>query len=258
MRYVVTKNFQDKMTGEYYGIGAIYETISEKRASDLERSGYIAEENTEIATLAMQQAGMQQAGMQQSGMQAGSQAAQQMQQQIQKDAEAYTIVDGKRVPVKEALKAEEMYNENITVTGITKDHDNTTEPVKAGATAQNSQQNEAMQAAKEMLTQNQQQQTAVRSKQSGQKAVGKELKQAGQQVQQQEQQDQQTAQQEQQKAQQQAKQAGQQAQGSTVNKALEQKAQQFNEAAPLDAHAELNENAQTSQAAEQKTKANKK
>ena len=62
MRYVVTKNFQDKMTGEYYGIGAIYETVSEKRAAELERSGYIAEENTEIAALALQQNSLHQAG----------------------------------------------------------------------------------------------------------------------------------------------------------------------------------------------------
>jgi hypothetical protein len=254
MRYVVTNNFTDKFTGEYYSIGETYEIMNDKRARDLERGGYIAPENTDIASQNNQQSQMAQSGQAaQGGQSSQSGQAAQVQQQIQKEVEPYTYVDGKRVPLKEALQAEEIFNENIKTTGITQDHDNSTEPVKAGGIAQNNQQNQAQQAAQQQQQQ-MQQQAALRTKQSGQQAVGQELQQAQQQVEQQEQQEQQTAQQEAQKAEQQAQQQAQQqgeTGGSTVNKSLEQKSQEFNQAAPLSGHDEAAQAA----ANETKTKA---
>ena len=51
MRYIVTKNFLDKYTGENFKVGAIYETINKRRANEHEKGGYIAPENTEDANV---------------------------------------------------------------------------------------------------------------------------------------------------------------------------------------------------------------
>lgn len=49
--------------------------------------------------------------------------------------EAYTIVNGKRIPVSQALEAEKAREEQVTKTGIQQAHDNSSEPVQSGKTA---------------------------------------------------------------------------------------------------------------------------
>lgn len=54
-----------------------------------------------------------------------------------KYAEAKTVVNGQEVSVKQAQAAEEAFNQQNTQTGIQQHHDNSTEAVQAGQTAQN-------------------------------------------------------------------------------------------------------------------------
>jgi hypothetical protein len=158
---------------------------------------------------------------------------QQQLEEIRKNNEAKTVVNGKEVPLKEALKAEELYNEQNTQTGITQAHDNSSEAVKAGGFAQNMQQQEMQQT----QMQGQQVQKIKQSDvQSGQKEVEQLLGQAQQQVQQEEQQAQQQAQQKQQSG------YNIQPKGN-VNSKLEEKAQQFNQASPLEPHEEATKEA---------------
>jgi hypothetical protein len=49
--------------------------------------------------------------------------------------EAYTIVNGKRIPLSQAQAAEQAREEQVTKTGIQQAHDNSTEPVQSGKTA---------------------------------------------------------------------------------------------------------------------------
>ena len=122
--------------------------------------------------------------MKQSIQQMSEEQKQQELQKIQQNTEAKTVINGKEVPLKEALKAEELFNEQNTQTGINQAHDNSSEAVKAGGFAQNMQQQEA------------QGQQAVKQSnvQSGQKEFEKHLEQARQQVLQEEQQAQQSQQ----------------------------------------------------------------
>jgi hypothetical protein len=53
--------------------------------------------------------------------------------------EAKTIVNGKTVSLEEAVKAEQSLNEQVKQTGVNESHNNNTEAVQAGATAQNAQ-----------------------------------------------------------------------------------------------------------------------
>jgi hypothetical protein len=163
--------------------------------------------------------------MKQSVQQMSEEQKQQELQKIQQNTEAKTVVNGKEVPLKEALKAEELFNEQNTQTGINQAHDNSTEAVKAGGFAQNMQQQE---------TQGQQVQAVKQSNvQSGQKEIEKHLEQARQQVLQEEQQ-----------AQQQNQQAGYNIQPKgNIDSKLQEKAQQFNQATPLQPHAEATEEA---------------
>ena len=173
MRYIVTKNFLDKYTGENFEVGAVYETINKRRASDLENGGYIAPENTEYAQCEIAQGNTQG-----------------QDQQLQQEVEPYTVLNGQHVPLKEALKVEEMREENINTTGIRQEHDNDSEPVKAGAKAkgQGKAQGKAQgkQAGKP---------AALRQSnmQSGQQDTQQHTQQAQQQVKQQEQQAQQAS-----------------------------------------------------------------
>lgn len=173
--------------------------------------------------------------MNQSIQQMSEEQKQQELQKIRQNTEAKTVVNGKEVPLKEALKAEELFNEQNTQTGITQAHDNSSEAVKAGGFAQNTQQ------AQQQQTQGQQSKIVKQSDvQSGQKEIEKHLEQARQQVLQEEQQAQQQAQQ----TQQQTQQAGYNIQPKgTTNTKLEEKGKQFNQATPLTPHAEASEEA---------------
>lgn len=156
MRYVVTKNFQDKYTKEYYGIGATYETTNTERAAELERGGYIAPENTEAAQMAQTQAAQ------------NSQANNQTHSQMAAQNEPKTVVNGKVVPINKAQAAEAARENNVTKTGIQQAHDNSTEPVQSGKTAKN--------AATQQTTQ---QQTIRQSNmQSGQQEMEQHINQA--------------------------------------------------------------------------------
>ena len=170
--------------------------------------------------------------MKQANQQMSEQQKQQELQNIRQNTEAKTVVNGKEVPLKEALKAEELYNEQNTQTGINQSHDNSSEAVKAGGFAQNMQQQGAQQ------TQMQGQQKIKQSDvQSGQKEFEQHLEQARQQVQQEEQQAQQ-------QAQQQKQQAGYNIQPKgNINSKLEEKGQQFNQATQLQPHEEASQEA---------------
>jgi hypothetical protein len=169
-------------------------------------------------------------GMQQQNQQMSEQQKQQELQKIRQNTEAKTVINGKEVPLKEALKAEELFNEQNTQTGINQAHDNSSEAVKAGGFAQNMQQ----QGMQQSQMQGQQSQKIKQADvQSGQKELEKHMEQAKQQVQQEEQQ-----------AQQQAQQSGYNIQPKgNVNSKLEEKAQKFNEATPLKPHEEATQEA---------------
>jgi hypothetical protein len=158
-------------------------------------------------------------GTQQQGQQMSEQQKQQELQNIRQNTEAKTVVNGKEVPLKEALKAEELFNEQNTQTGINQAHDNSSEAVKAGGFAQNMQQ----QGMQQNQMQGQQSQIVKQSDvQSGQQELEKHLEQA----------------------QQQQQQAGYNIQPKgNVNSKLEEKAQQFNEASPLQPHEEASKEA---------------
>jgi hypothetical protein len=165
-------------------------------------------------------------GAQQQNQQMSEQQKQQELQKIRQNNEAKTVVNGKEVPLKESLKAEELYNEQNTQTGINQAHDNSSEAVKAGGFAQNMQQ----QGMQQNQMQGQQSQIVKQSDvQSGQQELEKHLEQAKQQVQQEEQQKQQSGYNIQPKG--------------NINSKLEEKAQQFNEASPLQPHEEASKEA---------------
>jgi hypothetical protein len=132
-RYIVTKSFQDRYSRQYYGVGETYETNDQNRGFELENGGYIAQENTEMASMAMQQKANQ-------ASQANSQATSQANQQAQKAAEPMTVVNGQVMSVKDAQKALEAAEAANTKTGIQQMHDNSTEAVGAGKVAQQNQQ----------------------------------------------------------------------------------------------------------------------
>ena len=72
--------------------------------------------------------------------QATNQATNQANQKNQaaaKYAEAKTVVNGQEVSVQQAQAAEEAFNKQNTQTGIQQHHDNSSEAVQAGQTAQN-------------------------------------------------------------------------------------------------------------------------
>lgn len=133
-RYVVTMNFKDRYTGKYYGIGSIFETDNEERAAELERGGYIAPENTEAARFAMQQAELNRQATQ------NAEEVSKAHSQIQTNAEAKTVVNGKVVSITQAQKAEAAANAEMKQTGIRDIHNNVTEPVEAGQVASQQQQ----------------------------------------------------------------------------------------------------------------------
>jgi hypothetical protein len=189
---------------------------------------------------------MNEKDMNQQNQQMSEQQLQQELQNIRQNTEAKTVVNGKEVPLKEALKAEELFNEQNTQTGINQAHDNSSEAVKAGGFAQNTQQ----QGMQQSQMQGQQQSKLVKQSdvQSGQKEVEKHLEQAKQQVQQEEQQAQQQAQQKQQSG------YNIQPKGN-VNSKLEEKGQQFNEASPLQPHEEASKEATKSSKAKAKNQA---
>ena len=62
----------------------------------------------------------------------------QLAQQIAKDNELKTILNGKEVPLQEAQAAEEAFNQQNTQTGIQAHHDNSSEAVQVGQVGQNS------------------------------------------------------------------------------------------------------------------------
>lgn len=133
-RYVVTMNFKDRYTGKYYGIGSIFETDNAERAAELERGGYIAPENTEAARFAMQQAELNQQAAQ------NAEEVSKAHSQIQTNAEAKTVVNGKIVSITQAQQAEAAANAAMKQTGIRDIHNNVTEPVEAGQVASQQQQ----------------------------------------------------------------------------------------------------------------------
>lgn len=132
-RYIVTKSFQDRYTREYYGVGESYETNDENRGFELENGGYIAQENTEMASMAMQQKTNQ-------ANQTNNQASSQGNQAAQKAAEPMTVLNGQVMSVKDAQRALEIAEMSATKTGIQSIHDNSTEPVQAGQEAQENKQ----------------------------------------------------------------------------------------------------------------------
>lgn len=126
MKYEVVKNFQDKYTKEYYGIGFTYETEDTNRAEELERGGFIVLEGSEAAKMATT-----------------------VEATTKDNEEAYTIVDGKKVSLNQAQAKQEAAETNTKATGVTKNHDNHSEAVEAGKTAQNQQNTQTKQAAKQ-------------------------------------------------------------------------------------------------------------
>ncbi len=51
MEYTVLKNFKDKYTNKYYGMGFSYESEDTERLAELERGGYIAAKDSEMAQM---------------------------------------------------------------------------------------------------------------------------------------------------------------------------------------------------------------
>jgi hypothetical protein len=202
MEFTVLKNFKDKYTNKYYGMGFTYETEDAERAAELERGGYVAPKDSELAQMVQTNSKTQ-----------GNQATNQNEQAMD---EAYTVINGKRVSLKQAQQAQEAQENQATQTGIQQAHDNSTEAVKAGAKGK---QTRAQQ------TQQTQQTVKQGNIQSGQQELEQHVQQSGQQAQQQAQQ-----------------------QGQTPNQALEQKAQQFNEVTKLDQHNEATQQGQQARA----------
>lgn len=157
-QYVVVHAFQDKYTKQYYGVGSIYDATDENRAMDLENGGYIVPDNTEAANAAKAMAKGEQAAK------ANAQELQQAYQQIKKDVEPKTVVNGKVVPLKAAQAAEAAFSVKNTQTGVQAHHDNSTEAVPAGGLAQ-----------QKVQSQSQQQAQYQANAQSGQQALEKEL-----------------------------------------------------------------------------------
>lgn len=168
-QYVVIHAFQDKFTKKYYGVGSIYEATDENRAFDLENRGYITPDNTEAANIAKASA---------QSDPSTSPELKSAHQQIQKDAEAKTIVNGKIVSVKDVQTAQQALEAKTNQqTGIQEHHTNSTEAVAAGQVAKNQAQTQAQMQAQQAMTQAQQQMT-VANMQSGQQALEKELQSA--------------------------------------------------------------------------------
>lgn len=241
-QYVVTKNFQDRLTRKYYSIGSIYETSDDQRAFDLELGGYIAPVNTEMASLAKAEAEANKVD------QANAQKVAEANQQAKQNAEAKTVVNGKVVSLKAAQMAEAQFNAKNTQTGVQNYHNNTTEAVQAGQVAQ--QQTQAQ--ARTQATNQQSQQQAVQAGrivnahdvQSGQAEVLKEAEMAEQQLQQ---------------RQQAAQQAQQQGGSPTASGAEASSAQMYNQGgysmADYNQEAQNKGTAQTSQQMNQNAKA---
>lgn len=135
--YVVTKSFQDRLTKQYYGVGSIYTTDDANRASELENRGYIAPVNTEAANVAKDHAAAQAAAKANASGMATNQEA----------SELKTVVNGKVVPLKQAMAAEAAYNATVKQTGIQQAHNNSTESVQAGQVASQQTTNAASQQA---------------------------------------------------------------------------------------------------------------
>lgn len=177
MKYVVLKNFKDKYTNQYYGMGFTYETEEAERAAELERGGYIAVEGSEMAQMVQSNQ--------------TSQAAQTNKQNGQAAEEAYTVINGKRVSLSQAQAAEAAKENSVTKTGVQQSHDNSSEPVKAGARAKQTkaqQQQQQQQTVKTVNIQSGQQELEQHmqqaGQQAGQQAVQQELKESMEQVQQ--------------------------------------------------------------------------
>ena len=118
MEYTVLKNFKDMYTNKYYGMGFDYTTEDAERAADLERGGYIAAKDSQAAQMVKENSANQ-----------NNQASGQNQQT---NDETYTVINGKRVSLKQAQAAQEAQEAQATKTGIQKAHNNHTEAVKAG------------------------------------------------------------------------------------------------------------------------------
>lgn len=166
-RYVVTKSFMDRLTRKYYGVGSIYETSDMQRAEELMNGGYIAPENTEMASTAKAQAETFKAANQ------NAEAIAKAHQEAAKAAELKTVVNGKVVPLKDAQAAEASFNASVNQTGIQEAHNNATEPVQAGNVA--SQQGQSAQATSQNAAQANVRQANV---QSGQAELEQHMNQA--------------------------------------------------------------------------------
>lgn len=118
-RYVVTKSFMDRLNRKYYGVGSIYESNDPERAAQLERSGFIAPENTEIASKAMEE-------------------AKNIQQNNQSNTEAKTVMNGKVIPISQAQQEQMQAETNAAQSGIQTHHSNHSEAVQAGQVAKQS------------------------------------------------------------------------------------------------------------------------
>ena len=93
MEYTVLKNFKDMYTNKYYGMGFDYTTEDAERAADLERGGYIAAKDSQAAQMVKANSANQ-----------NNQASGQNQQA---NDETYTVINGKRVSLKQAQAAQE-------------------------------------------------------------------------------------------------------------------------------------------------------
>lgn len=135
MNYQVVKNFQDKYTKEYYGIGFTYETDDQERANDLERGGFIVPEGQEMVQVAE--------NIQKNETVNQANVTNKASNKTAAENEAYTVVNGKRVTLKEAEAQAQAKEANVKKTGITQNENNSSEPVQAGKVVQNKQTNEA-------------------------------------------------------------------------------------------------------------------
>jgi hypothetical protein len=150
--YIVIKHFQDRLTKEYYGIGATF-TGEEKRVQELINGGFIAQNGTPEAEAAMQQAQEEK-------------QAQNNQANVEGTVdEAKTVVNGKVVSLKQAQQQAKQ-DEERNLSGVTEKDNNATEPVAAGkkAKGKKSAQQQQQQEAQQQEAQQKQQQTQQAAK----------------------------------------------------------------------------------------------
>lgn len=171
MTHIVSRNFTDKTDGKQYSVGQSFQSQDQGRVTELEQGGFIVNANSQAAEAAFNQGQANQTAKQQ-----GQQMAEAY-SQAAKAAEPKTVINGKVVPLKYAQAAEASLEESITQSGIREAHNNASEPVQAGAIAQ-----DTTQAHRAELMEQREQMQAVKAAdiQSGQQELEQHMNQAQQ------------------------------------------------------------------------------